>query len=533
MRKLYLLVILTVIFQGTSTFGQKRFSEFENKARIKTFLLEFIDHADFYSGNTSGRMAATRNPQDSLVLPFLGYFGINQLNPPGDQGLEATILNFMDETIQNEIDKLTQEYSNKPDLFEKIMELDNVMITPYEYWRLFWHEDEDDRQPRINSRIWLIDNEIAPLEIEYRKEGNRFQRPIDCIIHRTARFTDYSVIPPRVGRRADKDLETRIYVSYTKRKGQISNLQIDKITYRPSLKDTVPPPQFMARIEIAALTGIPSELINIGSLDGAKSEGASTLGMNLRFLIRNFTIDKTSAKMSFFSGVGFQNSRITNSISVSGLNSNIPVNQVDFKPEGGALKEFILNTSIKGVQQQQSINILMIPIGLQVEKPLKSKHNISLNGSFGINGIMVISDSYEVLESGTVTYSGQATYLTPSGKEVSIMLENIDLEVNSIILKEYNLRPSSHKTSISKFGSNLFFDLGTTIYNKYETLGMRISAGINYTLTPLGIEQIDIQDIVYQDEMRNLTSLSKQMLFNDFHVLIGLVMNLTRNLENY
>lgn len=537
MRKLYLLVILPFIFHGNVIFAQKISTEFDNSVKIKNFLLEFIDYADLYLGNAQNGKVRTGDPQKDLENTFYGYF-CNPLTADSSCIFEPRIINFMDQENQKKMNSLIIKYKNQPILYDSIMAIDNILISPKDYVSQFWYTvinngKEGKTIPSISSRIWINKEDIYPWDHDNRLDGNTFQRAVDCVIKITATITDNSVAPPR-RYRLNEEYETRFHINYTKRRGVIVDslpMYIDKIEFRP-LQSPVHQSTYLARIEISGNSILKSNPVIYNSLKGISIYDIHKPGLDINFIVRRSSLDKTSAKLSLIAGIGYQNLSITNSIDTIDFSTQIPKDDILFNPDGGAsLNNFTLTTHITNAKQRNSFNLLKLPIGIQIEKPLKSRNKITLDGRFGVCGILILSKSWELIEHGKARYTGTAIYTSPLGKEIALELDSINLPIHlsqsdTLYLKEYSLIRSEEKYEINSFGSNLFFDIGTTIYNKYENLGFRISVGSNYTLVPLGINQLEPIDLIDIDKMKNLFILSNKIGFNDFHFSFGLIMHL-------
>lgn len=537
MRKLYLLVILPFIFHGNVIFAQKISTEFDNSVKIKNFLLEFIDYADLFLGNAQNGKVRTGDPQKDLENTFYGYF-CNPLTVDSSCLYEPRIINFMDQENQKKMNSLIKKYKNQPLLYDSIMSIDNILISPKDYVSQFWYTvinngTEGKTLPSISSRIWINKEDVYPWNNDNRLDGNTYQKAVDCVIRITATITDNSVVPPR-RYRSNEEYETRFHINYTKRRGVIVDslpMYIDKIEFRP-LQPPVIQSNYLARVEISGNSILKSNPVIFNSLKGISIDEVHKSGLDINFIVRHSSLDKTSAKLSLIAGIGYQNLSITNSIDKIDFSAPINTDDLLFGPDNGAsLNEFILTSYITNVKQHNSFNLLKLPIGIQVEKPLKGKNKITLDGRFGICGNLVISKSWELVESGNARYTGTAIYTSPLGKDITVDLDSINLPIyisqsDTLFLKEYSLTQINDEYEISSFGGNLFFDIGTTIYNKYENLGFRISVGSNYTLVPLGITQLEPMDLVDIDKMKNLLILSNKVGFNDFHFSFGLIMHL-------
>ena len=537
MRKLYLLVILIIIFPGNVMFAQKISTEFDNSIKIKNFLLEFIDYADLYLGNAQNGQVRTGSPDRDLENAFYGYF-CDPLTADSSRIFESRIINFINQDIQRKMNSLIEKYKNQTTLYDSIMAIENILISPKDYVSQFWftvieNGKEGKTIPSINSRIWINKEDIYPWNHDNRLDGNTYQKAVDCVIKITATITDNSVTPPR-RHRLDEEYEARFHINYTKKRGVIMDslpMFIDKIEFRP-LQSPVNQSNYLARVEISGNSILKSNPVNFNSHKGITIDEIHKQGLDVNFIVRQSSLDKTSAKLSLLVGIAYQNLSITNSINSIDFPTPINTNDLLFSPDNGALlNDFILTTHITNVKQQNSFNFLKLPLGIQLEKPLKGKNKITLDGRFGVCGNVLVSKSWELMEPGKARYTGKAVYTSPSGKEIAIELDSINLPIylsqsDTLFLKEYSLTQSSDEYQINSFGGNLFFDIGTTIYNKYENLGLRFSVGSNYTLIPLGITQLEPMDLVDIDKMKNLFVLSNKIGFNDFHFSFGLIMHL-------
>jgi len=537
MRKLYLLIVLLFIFHGNVIFAQNISTEFDNSVKIKNFLLEFIDYADLYLGNAQNGKVRTGKPQKDLENSFYGYF-CNPHSADSSCLYEPRIINFIDQENQKKMNSLITKYENQALLYDSIMTIDNILISPKDYVSQFWYSvinngKEEKSIPSINSRIWVNKEDIYPWNHDNRLDGNNYQRAVDCVIKITATITDNSVAPPR-RYRLNEEYETRFHINYTKRKGLIVDslpMYIDKIEFRP-LQPPINQTNYLARVEISGSSLLKSNPIIFNSLTGISIDEIHKTGLGINFIVRHSSLDRNSAKLSLVAGVAYQNFSITNSIDNINFPTAINTDDLLFRPDNGAsLNEFILTTNITNVKQHNSFNLLKLPIGIQVEKPLKGKNKITLDGRLGVCGNLIISKSWELVEAGNTKYTGTAIYTSPFGKDITIDLDSINLPIyisqsDTLFLKEYSLTQSNDEYDINSFGSNLFFDIGTTFYNKYENLGFRISLGSNYTLIPLGITQLENKDLVDIDKIKNLFVLSNRLNFNDFHFSFGLIMHL-------